>query len=35
MKKHHRTMEQHYDVTMKPIMMSEVIITPHKYSIGL
>ncbi len=35
MKEHHRTMEQHYDVIIEPIMTSEVIITPHKYSIGL
>ncbi len=30
MEKHHRTMEWHYDITMEHIMMSEVIITPHK-----
>ncbi len=27
---HHRTMEWHYDITMEPIMMSEVIVTLHK-----
>ncbi len=31
MQKHDITMEWHYDVTMMHIMMSEVIITPHKY----
>ncbi len=28
---HHRTMEWHYDVTMDNIMMSEVIMTSHRY----
>ncbi len=27
---HHRTMEWHSDVTIEPIMMSEVIITLYK-----
>ncbi len=28
---HHRIMEWYYDVTTEPIMMSEVIITSHKW----
>ncbi len=28
---HHRTLEWHYDVSMEPMMMSEVIITSHKW----
>ncbi len=27
---HHRTMESYYDITMEPIIMSEVIIISHK-----
>ncbi len=30
MENHHRTMEWHCDVTMEPIMTSEVIIASHK-----
>ncbi len=30
MENHYRTMEWHHDITMEPIMMSEVTITSHK-----
>ncbi len=33
MENHHRTMEWHYDITMEPIMTSEVITRSHKYHI--
>ncbi len=28
---YHRTMKWHYDITMEPIMTSELIIVSHKY----
>ncbi len=30
MENNHITMECHYDITMEPIMTSEVILTSHK-----